>query len=87
MLGEMACLRRLCFYRCLSVHRGGFCLSAWDTPQDQAPPPHYQTHTPRADTPLPDQTPPGPVTPPRSNNPPWLRTVRILLECILVLTC
>ena len=71
--------------------RGGvFVLSAcWDTPPGQT--------SPRADTPWPDtpmgrhpngQTPPG-QTPPRADTPSpsrrlLLRTVRILLECILV---
>ena len=36
-------LRRLCFHRCLSVHRGGVCpIACWDTPptpnQRQTPP-------------------------------------------------
>ena len=106
-------LRRLCFYTCVSVHRG-VCLSAcWDTtcsrsrcpltspPQNQAP---SQDQTPPgAGTPLQqgprDQIPPGPGTPQdqASPQPPWdqappnlpnrrllLRTVCILLECILV---
>ena len=61
-------LRRLCFYRRLSVHGGGgVCLSTgWDTT-----PPH-----PGADTP----PPPGADTAPERR--PLLRTVRILLECI-----
>ena len=70
-------LRRLCFYRCLSVHRGrGVCLSAWwDThppeqtplsrhPQEQTPP---RSRHPREQTPL-DQTPPE-QTPPRADTP------------------
>ena len=65
-------LRRLCFYRHLSVHTGG-CLSQCML--------GYHTHTP------PEQTPPE-QTPPQSRHPPerrpLLRTVRILLECILV---
>ena len=56
---------------------GGVCLSAcWDT-------------TPQADTPTlgrhpptPGQTPPGQTTPPPRRL--LLRTVRILMECILV---
>ena len=45
-------LRRLCFYRCLSVHRRSVCLSTcWDTPWEQTPP----EQTP----PSPEQTPPG----------------------------
>ena len=87
-------LRRLCFYRRLSVHRGGggVCLSAyWDTthththPQKQTPP---QSRPPRTRYP-PDQTPPWSRHPTGSDTPPpkirpLLRTVRILLECILV---
>ena len=120
-------LRRLCFYRCMSVHRGGWgiCLSAcWDTPREQTTPPEQRP--PRAETP-PEQTPCRADTPrsrhplpradtpwswhippsrhppqadtPQSRHPPWsrpprsrhppkirplLRTVGILLECILV---
>ena len=65
---------------CHSVHRG-VCLSAcWDTTphQDQAPP---GPGTP------PGADPPGPGTPPGSRPASrrlLLRTVRILLECILV---
>ena len=79
---------------CLST--GGVCLSAcWDTttPQEQTPPrsrhpPEAGTprsrHPPRAGTPR-EQTPP----PPGSRHPPpsrrlLLRTVRIILEYILV---
>ena len=107
-------LRRLCFYRCVSVHTGGgVCLSAcWDTtapgvdtppeqtslgadtppprsrhppgsrhpqsrhPWEQTPPPTGSRHSPRADT------PPGADLP--TQRQPLLRTVRILLECILV---
>ena len=67
-------LRRLCFYTCLSFcSQGGFCLSAcWDIP-------------PGADPPGTDPLPSGA---PRKQTPlsrrPLLRTVRILLECILV---
>ena len=75
---------------CHSVHRGGVCLSAcWDT---TTPPP------PGADTPPQEQTPPQAGTPQGADTPPsrhpleeappsrrlLLRTVRILLECILV---
>ena len=76
---------------CHSVHRGGVCLSeCWDTttPREQAPP--------QEQAPL-DQVPPGTRHPPRTRHPPGpgtppppgqrqllLRTVRILLECILV---
>ena len=57
-------LRRLCFYRRLSVHMKGVCLSAcWDTtplPQSRQPPgvdiPPGPDRPPRADTPW-DQTP------------------------------
>ena len=71
--------------------RGGVCLSAcWnttppgaDTPLDQTPP---EKTPPRADTPR-EQTPPR-SRPPGSRRPPdrrlLLRSVRILLECILV---
>ena len=63
---------------------GGVFLSAcWDTPQDQAPP-WEQTPPPPQ-----DQAPPGPGTPPPrrcEQRRLLLRTVRILLECILVTT-
>ena len=79
-------MRRLCFYRCLSVHGGG-CL-----PQCML---GYHTHTPGSQTPLPlgadpprADTPLGADTPPESRHlperRPLLRMVRILLECILV---
>ena len=73
---------------CHSVHKGEGCLSAcWDA-----------THPPKAGAPLGPGTPPGPSTPwdqalpleqaPPRSRPPGrrllLRTVRILLECILV---
>ena len=98
-------LRRLCFYRRLSVHKvgGGVCLSAcWDTtPQKQTPPkkqtPPQEQTPPRAaeQTPPKSRHPPEADTPPKSRHPPkeadtpppeirpLLRTVRILLECIL----
>ena len=126
-------LRRLCFYRHLSVHRGWGCLPQcmpgnhpppWaDTPQRRHPPrsrqppdqtpqtrPPPQSRHPPADpltgaaTPL-EQTPPLGQTPPGVDTPwsrqppplvtvpsdktppeirPLLRTVRIVLECILV---
>ena len=81
---------------CLST--GGVCLSAcWDTPPEQTPPqsrPSQSRHPPGADTPPQEQThhprsrhSPGADTP-RSRHPPGiqplLRTVHILLECILV---
>ena len=80
-------LRRLCFYTCLSVilfTGGGVCLSAcWDataTPWDQ--PPGTRHPPPRPGT---SQT-----RHPRGEDPPsrrlLLRTVRILLEYILVFT-
>ena len=51
-------------------------------------PVHTGIHTPWADTPLEADTP-GKQTPPSKQTPPrrWLllRTVRILLECIVVL--
>ena len=54
-------LRRLCFYRCVSVHMGGVCLSAcWDTR------PHTWEQTP----PPPEQTPPGSRHSPRADIPP-----------------
>ena len=114
-------LRRLCFYRHLSVHRGwGWgCLPqymlGYHTPgsrhppwrqTDPAPPGHplqtpalRQKTPPETDTPH-EQTPPWSrhpagsrhppeQTPPQDQTPPpeirsLLRTVRILLECILV---
>ena len=56
-------------------------------PEDQTPPqetPPCSRHPPRADTPL-EQTPPRADTP--SQIRPLLRTVGILLECILVTSC
>ena len=65
-------LRRLCFYRRVSVHRGGgVCLSAcWDTPPGADIPlgadtPSGSRH-PREQTPL-EQTAPPQQTPPRAN--------------------
>ena len=71
-------LRRLCFYTCLSVHRG-VCLSeCWDTtppgpgiPHDQAPPNQATPRTrhplgpgiPRDQAPPRTRHPPGPGTP------------------------
>ena len=53
-------LRRLCFYRCVSVH-GGVCLSAcWDTP--------CQGDPPAKETPLP-RRPPMPRRPPYIEDP------------------
>ena len=66
-------LRRLCFYRHVSVHRGGGAgLSASV---------HGGIHPPEQ-TPLESRHPPE-QTPPLERRP-LLRTVRILLECILV---
>ena len=66
---------------CVCPHGGGgVCLNAsWDTPPEQTPL-REQTHPP----PTREQTPPGADTRPRERRP-LLRTVRILLECILVL--
>ena len=50
-------LRRLCFYRCLSVQRGVWLNACWDT-----------THPPAADPPGAD-TPSGPGTPPPKQTP------------------
>ena len=85
-------LQRLCFYRCLSVHSGGLpqCMLGYTPPRpppSRHTPPKEQTlpqsrhplesrHPPEADTPLEQTTPPV--------KRPLLRTVRILLECILV---
>ena len=64
-------LRRLCFYTCLTVHRGGGlpqCMLGYH------PSPSGSRH------------PPGPGIPRDQAPPPrrrlWLRMVRILLECI-----
>ena len=65
-------LRRLCFHRCLSVHRGSVCL--WF--QESVPPPPPGRHPP------PGQTPPWADTTPRQTVNK--RAVRIPLECILV---
>ena len=56
-------LRRLCFHRCLSVHRG-VCLSAcWETPSS----------LPSRETPLP-RRPPSRETPPCQGDPPAKET-------------
>ena len=78
---------------CLSTG-GGLpqCMLGWHTPQKQTPP--RSRHPPRSRPPL-EQTPAGEDPPSGADpNPPWsrhphrtrllLRTVRILLECILV---
>ena len=81
-------LRRLCFYRCVSVHGrggGGVCLSAcWDTtPQEQTLPleqtPLWEQTPPRADTPWSrhsmraDTQTPLEQTPPGTDTSPWSR--------------
>ena len=46
-------LRRLCFHRCLSIHRGGVCpIACWDTytPPDQRQTPPGQTPLPPGQT-------------------------------------
>ena len=84
-------LRRLCFYTCLSVHRG---VPGQVPPLGQVPPPPAGT-PPRGGT-----SPLGRYNP-RAGTPPWAgtpspeqcmlgdtgnkRAVRILLECILFL--
>ena len=98
-------LRRLCFYRRLSVHRVGWgCLlqyilgyhTPWSRhppgsrhPQSRHPPeqtpqsrPPQSGHPPRADTPQEADTPQSRHPPPEIRS--LLRTVRILLECILI---
>ena len=94
-------LWRLCFYRRVSVHRGEVPDQAPPrtryTPQDQVHPPRPgtppQTRYPldQVQPPQTSYTTPGPGTPLDQVHPPpkiWplLRTVRILLECILVFT-
>ena len=85
-----------------SQEGGGVCLSAcWDgtphprkTPRDHTPPGPYppdQADPPWDQTPpRPGRQPPGPGRPPppgsRLQNTVYERPVRILLECILVLT-
>ena len=81
--------RRLCFHRCLSIHRG-----MWQTPPGQTPPgwtpPRADTpwqSPPQADTPLGKHTPPGQThtpwadthplgrhTPPGRTHTPWADT-------------
>ena len=78
-------LRRLCFYRCLSVHRGGacsrrgVCLSAcWDTPLPRRPPtpcqgdPHPPPRRPPCQgyPPLPRRPPSAKETPPCQGDSP-----------------
>ena len=68
----------VCFYTCLSVilFTGG---STWAGTPPAGTPPQDQIHPPR------QVHPPGPGTHPREQRRLLLRTVRILLECILVL--
>ena len=73
---------------CVCPHGGGVCLSAcWDTtpPLGSRQPPPWSRHpTPRSRHPPPgSRQPPLGADPPSERRPP-LRTVRILLECILV---
>ena len=80
-------LRRLCFYRRLSVHEGGWvclsqCMLGYHTPQSRHPPPQSR-HPPGSRHPQ-EQTPPQSRHPPQERRP-LLQTVRILLECILVI--
>ena len=89
-------LRRSCFYTCLSVilftgGGGGGCLSAcWDAPRSRPPRTRHPpgAGTPRADTPPSRHTHPEQTHTPGNRHPPsrrlMLRTVRILLECILI---
>ena len=92
-------LRRLCFYTCVSVHRGGLpqCMLGYHPlpgagttlPWSRHPPvagtaqsrhPPEQAHLP------PEQAPPLEQAPPTTPSRRLLfRTVRILLECILVI--
>ena len=71
-------LRRLCFYTCLSVHTGGGrlpqCMLGYHPPREDLP---------EADPPK-TRPSPGADAPPSGERWPLLRTVRILLECILV---
>ena len=65
-------LRRLCFYTCLSVHRGEYLGS---TPRDQVHPPGPGTPPGTRYTPRDQVHPPEPGTPPgtRYPPPPWTR--------------
>ena len=66
-------LRRLCFYTCLSVHRGRG--SNWTgTPPETGTPPRLGTPL-RPGTPL-DQVPPRPGTPPDQVHPPSVHAGR-----------
>ena len=68
--------------------QGGPLSACWDTTPPGAGTPRDQTPNLGPDTPtLPEQAPPRDQTPPQSRPPSRqlrLRTVRILLECILV---
>ena len=89
-------LRRLCFYMCVCLSTGGGglpqCMLGY-RPREQAPP--RAGSPPGAGTPQ-EQAPPREQAPPQNRHPPeqatppsrrlLLRTVRILLECILVFT-
>ena len=76
-------LRRLCFYTCVSVHRGGLpqCMLGYHHPSppppeagtspEQTPP---RSRHPREQTPpLPGSRPPRAVSPPGSKHPPRSR--------------
>ena len=83
-------LRRLCFYRCLSVHRGDGepPLDGGTPPRMENPP--WMEEPRRMETPL-DGDPPRWRTPSHRDGEPPLSVnvwaVRILLECILVEIC
>ena len=74
-------LRRLCFYRRVSVHTGGLpqCMLGYHThiPKQTSP----GSRHPLEQTSLRADTPPGSRQPPKRR--PLLRRVRILLVCIL----
>ena len=76
-------LWRLCFHRCLSVHRGDVCpIACWDTP----PGPEADTPSPRGRHPLPSACW---DTHTHMRSACWdtvnKRALRIPLECILVI--
>ena len=68
-------LRRLCFYSCLSVHRGGVCpIACWDTPtQDQRQTPPWADTPPGPEADPLGQTPPSQADAP-GQTPPWVHT-------------
>ena len=73
-------LRRLCFHRCLSVHRGGGCpIASWDTPPGSRHP-SPQSRAPGQQT-IPGADPREQCMLGDTSNK---RAVCILLECILV---